>query len=128
MQRSPNRTLARTLAKSLLALAFACAFVSSLAMPPTASAQAQKQRTVDGTVRNAAGQPMAGAVVYLKNATTLSVKTYVTTADGGYRFGQVPMDADYQVYAESSGKKSQTKTISNFDSKQLWTIGLKIDK
>ena len=53
---------------------------------------------------------------------------FVTTADGNYRFGQVGMDADYQVWAESDGHKSNTKTISNFDNKKQWTIALKIDR
>jgi hypothetical protein len=86
----------------------------------------QKSRTIEGTVSNKAGGLVSGAIVYLKNNGTLSVKSYITAADGAYRFGQVPMDADFQVWAESNGQKTATKTISAFDSKQNWTIQLRL--
>lgn len=86
----------------------------------------QKSRTIEGTVSTKAGALVSGAIVYLKNDATLSVKSYITTADGVYRFGQVPMDADFQVWAESNGQKTATKTISAFDSKQNWTIQLRL--
>jgi hypothetical protein len=111
-------------AQAVLAAMLAVALFAS---PPSAHAQ-QKQRTVGGTVSDTNGTPLSGAIVYLKNDSNLTVKTYVTNADGIYRFGQVGMDADYQVWAESAGHKSNTKTISNFDTKQLWTIALKISR
>jgi protocatechuate 3,4-dioxygenase beta subunit len=116
-----------TLARAVFAVTLLTTAAATVLVPTQACAQA-RQRTIDGTVRNGSGQPLPNAVVYLKNVTSLSVKTYVTDANGNYRFGQVPMDADYQVYAESAGKKSNTKTISNFDSKLQWTVALKIDK
>lgn len=102
--------------------------IAALSLPLALGAQQQKQRTIDGTVRTAGGQPAAGAIVYLKNNSTLAVKTFITTADGAYRFGQVGMDADYQLWAESDGHKSNNKTISNFDTKSLWTVQLKLEK
>jgi Carboxypeptidase regulatory-like domain len=94
-----------------------------VAMPSLAQ---QKSRTIEGTVSNKAGALSSGAIVYLKNNATLSVKSYITGADGVYRFGQVPMDADFQVWAELNGQKTATKTISAFDSKQNWTIQLRL--
>ena len=111
-----------------LALAAALLFTPlavSLVSPAVLHAQ-QKLRTVEGTVRDASGQPVSGAVVYLKNASNLTVKTYVTTADGSFRFGQVGIGADFQVWAESAGNKSGVKTISSFASKQKWDIALKL--
>lgn len=111
------------------------AVVMCLSLPAAAtymhaqSAQsAQNQRVLEGSVRDAAGQPVAGAIVYLKNSSTLAVKTYVTPADGNFHFGQVGMDADYEVYAEAGGKKSKSKRISAFDSKKRWTIALTVEK
>jgi hypothetical protein len=109
-----------TLAAALLAVPL------SYAVAPTGLHAQQKLRTVEGTVTNPGGQPISGAVVYLKNAGSLTVKTYVTTADGYFRFGQIAMDTDFQVWAESSGSKSQVKNISSFDSRPKWTIPLKI--
>jgi hypothetical protein len=122
----------RLIARAVLFASLAVGSVAVLSVGPTVGlnvAQAQqKQRTIEGTVRGASGAPVAGAIVYLKNDATLTVKTYVTTADGNYRFGQVGMDADYSVWAEQGGHKSNTKTISSFDNKQQWTIGLKFSE
>jgi hypothetical protein len=107
--------------RSFFLLALALLLLS--AVPSLAQ---QKQRTIQGVVSNHAGAPVSGAIVYLKNAATLSIKSYITSADGSYRFGQVPMDADFQVWAEASGQKSPTKTISAFDSKQNWTVALRL--
>lgn len=109
-----------------LAASLVAAPVAIFVLAPAALDAQQKLRTVEGHVLDAAGQPVSGAVVYLKNAASLTVKTYVSSADGSFRFGQVGMDADYQVWAEASGKKSGVKTISSFDSKLKWDIGLKL--
>jgi hypothetical protein len=114
----------RTLRLALAAALFAPPVAHCIA--PIAMLAQQKLRTVEGTVTNSAGQPVSGAVVYLKNASSLTIKTYVTTADGSFRFGQIALDTDFQVWAESSGNKSQVKSISSFDSRPKWTIPLKI--
>lgn len=85
-------------------------------------------RTVQGRVLDNSGAALKGATVYLKDGHTLAVRSYIAGDDGGYRFGQLSPNSDYQVWAESDGKKSGVKTISSFDSKQQLTIDLKIDK
>lgn len=85
------------------------------------------QRTVQGKVidKNEAG--LSGAVVYLKDGHTLSLKSFIAEADGSYRFGQLSQNTDYELWAESNGKKSPTKSISSFDTKNSFQINLKID-
>jgi Carboxypeptidase regulatory-like domain len=85
------------------------------------------QRIVQGKVVNGANTAVNGAVVYLKDDHSLSVKSYITDGDGEYRFGQLAQSTDYEVWAESNGKKSSVKTISSFDSKNQFYINLKID-
>ena len=106
-------------------LLLACA-----AIQPVSSAQGLEQsvRVVQGMVQNSDGQPLANAVVYLQDQKSLEVRTFITEADGHYRFGQLSSDVDYQLWAEYKGRKSKTKAISSFDSKKQFNFDLKIEK
>lgn len=104
-----------------LALGFQATTLSAPAL-----AQRVQQRTVDGTVTSG-GAPVKGAVVHLKDTRTLAQKSYITAADGTYRFAQLSSTADYEVWADSDGKKSSIKSISSFDTKPAFTIDLKMD-
>jgi hypothetical protein len=92
-----------------------------------AQSLAQSVRIAQGTVLSSDDQSQANAVVYLQNQKTQEVRTYITEADGHYRFGQLSSDADYQLWAEYKGRKSKTRTISSFDSKKEFNFNLKID-
>ena len=85
------------------------------------------QRVVQGKVIDHADAALKGAVVYLKDGHTLSVKSFIADDQGEYRFGQLAQNTDYELWAESNGKKSSVKTISSFDSKNQFYINLKID-
>jgi hypothetical protein len=87
----------------------------------------QAVRVVQGVVRDSSDQPQANAVVYLQDQKSLEVRTYITEADGHYRFGQLSSDVDYQLWAEYKGHKSKTRSISSFDSKKQFSFDLKID-
>jgi hypothetical protein len=84
-------------------------------------------RLLTGQVVNQADAPQSEAVVYLKNTRTLVVKTYITDSKGIYRFPELSPDVDYQIYAEYKGTKSETRTLSSFDSRLQPTINLKIE-
>ena len=84
-------------------------------------------KMLNGTVQDKTDQPVAGAVVYLKNMKTLAVKSFFAQKDGSYRFPQLALNTDYEVYAEKDGRKSDTKTISQFDDRFSPTINLRID-
>jgi Carboxypeptidase regulatory-like domain len=96
-----------------------------LALAP-AIAHAQQQRTVSGKVLGPSDEGKAGAVVYLKDVKTLSIRSAISIQDGSYRFGQLSDGTDYELWAELDGKKSATRSVSSFDQKKQNTINLKL--
>ncbi len=101
---------------------------ASLALSaPLLLAQQQAQRVVQGKVADKSGAGLKGATVFLKDSHTLSVKSYIASDDGSYRFGQLAQNTDYQIWAEMAGKKSAVKNISSFDTRAEFNITLKID-
>ena len=83
-------------------------------------------RTLTGLVLSKSDAPVSNAVVYLKNMKALTVKTVIAGNDGAYRFPELSPNVDYEVYAQREGKKSDTKTLSQFDDRQKANIILRI--
>ena len=111
---------------ALLACSLA-AFSMAVSIPAIAQQRGSAQRVVQGKVLDKANAAVKGAVVYLKDDHTLAIKSYISDDEGGYRFGQLTQNTDYELWAESNGKKSGVKTISSFDNKSQFIINLKID-
>jgi hypothetical protein len=84
-------------------------------------------RTLTGLVLDKSDRPVPGAVVYLKNTKTLAVKSFFSQKDGAYRFPELPLNTDFEVWAEKDGKKSGVKTLSQFDDRAAANINLRID-
>jgi hypothetical protein len=120
-----GRRIGRCVVVPVVLSALLAAPVMFVALPCTASAQTA-ERVVQGKVELADGGMAKGAIVYIKNGKTLEVRTYISTADGSYRFGQLNADANYTVWAEYQGKKSKERTVSSFDTKKVFNIPLKI--
>ena len=119
----------KRLAKAAMAWSVAVGFAVSVPGigVRAASAQTSAQRVIQGKVFSPGGEPQSGAVVYLKDEKSLEIKTYISTADGVYRFGQLGSQADYLLWAEFGGHKSKNKNISAFDSKKTFDISLHIE-
>ena len=115
---------AALVSSSLLAFTVAPAVLTT---PAAAQQRGPVQRVVQGKVTDQANGALKGAVVYLKDDHTLSVKSFIADDQGEYRFGQLAQNTDYEIWAEHDGKKSAVKTISSFDSKNQFFINLKID-
>lgn len=97
-----------------------------LLAPLAAVAQSDAVRSVEGKVYGAQDAPLSSAVVYLQDQKTNSIKSFISTQDGSYRFGQLSTNVDYQLWADYKGKKSDKKTISSFNSKKQLVIDLHI--
>ena len=84
-------------------------------------------RLLTGKVLDHQDNPVPNAVVYLSNTRTRAVKTFIAGADGGFRFPALSPNVDYEVYAQFNGRKSDTKTLSQFDNRQQVNVNLRID-
>jgi hypothetical protein len=85
-------------------------------------------RTVEGVVTNAANQPVAKAVVQLKNTKTLQIRSFITQDDGTYHFAGLATDVEYQLKADRDGSSTSWKSLSVFNSKKTAVINLKLKK
>jgi hypothetical protein len=91
-----------------------------------ALAQNTKFKTLDGKVLADGDVPLPSAIVYLQDSRSNSIRTFIATQDGSYRFGQIAPDLDYTVWAKYKDAQSSTKTISAYDSRRQLTINLHI--
>jgi hypothetical protein len=82
---------------------------------------------VFGKVLDQQDNPVLDAVVYVTNTRTRAVKTYIVGKDGTYRFPALSTAVDYEVYAQINGKKSDTKSVSQFDDRSQVYLVLKLD-
>jgi len=115
---------------AMAAIMVACgAFITIAPVRATALLQRGSQgeaRTLVGHVFNDREQPLHKAIVYIKNTKTLAIKTYISEPDGAYRFSGLAPNIDYEVYAEHEGARSDTKTLSGFDSRKQVDMTLKV--
>jgi hypothetical protein len=110
----------------LLAVGVLCVIPAAKAAESVQRGSQGESRTLTGHVLNGQSEPLQKAIVYLKNTKTLAIKTYISEADGSYRFPGLAANVDYEVYAEHEGSRSDTKTLSGFDSRKQANITLKI--
>jgi hypothetical protein len=87
----------------------------------------QVGRLLFGKVLDPQDNPVPDAVVYVTNTRTRAVKTYIVGKDGSYRFPALSSAIDYEVYAQFDGKKSDTKSVSQFDDRSQVYLVLKVD-
>jgi len=99
-----------------------------VALTTIAYGQDSGLRTVSGAVVDKAENPVRDAVIYLKNLRNLTVKTYISSQDGQYRFSGLDPNADYEIHAEHNNLTSSTRTISSFDNRKEINATLKLDK
>jgi hypothetical protein len=110
--------------------AMLAALVTIIVLAPhqrfAAQAQNLGQRNVSGSVIDANSVPVIGATVFLKNQKTKAIRSYTSDKDGRFRFAQVNMTEDYDLWAEKNGKKSPIKTVSSWDARKEFETELKV--
>ncbi len=85
-------------------------------------------RSVQGVVSDSGGNPVAGAVVQLKDTKSLQIRSYRTEADGAYHFAGLSTNTEYELEARHDGAASGKKTLTVFNTQKVATVNLKINK
>src|SRR5437868_3498723 len=111
----------------IAAFMLALVTLTALAQPYWEKKEKTTGRLLTGRVLDREDSPVSGSVVYLTNTRTRAVKTYIVGKDGDYRFPELSPNLDYEVYAQFNGKKSDTKSVSQFDNRPQVNINLKVD-
>lgn len=88
----------------------------------------EASRTIEGIVTDASHNPIARAIVQLKDTRTLQIRSFVTQADGTYRFTGLSDDVDYEVKAVVGEQSTPTKRVSSFNSRKLIPVNLELEK
>ncbi len=102
----------------------ACAL--AMAVEPQKKSGSEPMRALTGHVLGSQNEPLEKAIVYLKNTKTLAIKTYISDADGSYRFPVLMPNIDYEVHAEFNGEHSDTKTLSGLDTRKQLDVTLHV--
>src|SRR6202030_4423711 len=95
-----KRSAVKRIAPGILMIGLVLAFALAWTAAPARAQKESELRAVRGTVIDKAEAPVASAVVYLKNARTLTVKTYISEDHGDYHFSGLDPNADYEINAE----------------------------
>ncbi len=94
--------------------------------PFAAEAQNLGQRAVMGAVVDANSTPVAGATVFLRDLKSKNIRSFTSVEHGRFRFAQVNMAEDHELWAEKDGRKSAVKSISSWDARKEIEVDLKL--
>jgi hypothetical protein len=74
-----------------------------------------KFRQVQGIVKDEHDNPVANALVNLKNVKKNQTETFITKSDGKYSFDELSREEDYELSASFAGKTTPVKKLSHYD-------------
>jgi Carboxypeptidase regulatory-like domain len=84
-------------------------------------------RTIQGIVEDAADNPVADAIVQLKDTRTRQVVDYATKADGKFVFRDLYMDVNYELLAKRGGVITPVKKVSIYDSRKEVVVNFHLE-
>lgn len=120
----------RPVSSKFAVIALPLLLVTAIAVSPARSQDGQGRsqlRTVHGSVLDQNNNPIANGVVYLHNKKTNTVRTYISEANGTYRFSGLDPNVDFEIHAEYKKAKSSRHSISSFDDRRDIEINLVVN-
>ena len=112
----------------ILLAAFSLPIYPQAEPPVVSQSGTQTTRSIEGTVLDAKGSPVPGAIILLKDTKTLQVRSYIAQKDGKYHFFGLSSDINYELRAQANGMTSPEKMVSVFDSHKVVKLNLKLKK
>jgi hypothetical protein len=95
--------------------------------PPPAKVDKNLLRTVTGVVKDLDGNPVEGAIVYLKDLKTGKERGVAAGPNGNFQFEDLHKANDYQLRAVKDRLESAVKTLSNFDTRLKPVMNLTLE-
>jgi Carboxypeptidase regulatory-like domain len=83
-------------------------------------------RTVQGTVKDSADNPLAEAIVQLKDMKTSKIVDFVTRDEGKFVFNDLPMDINYELVAKHGDLTSAVKKVSIYDTRKTVVLNFQL--
>jgi hypothetical protein len=75
-------------------------------------------RTVEGTVKDSADNPLADAIVQLKDLKTSQIVDFATKEDGKFLFRDLPMDINFELAAKHGDLTAPVKKVTIYDTRK----------
>jgi hypothetical protein len=111
-----------------IAIVFLCWANLAPAQPPTGPAVVLENkekpkkdspyRIIQGIVKDQADNPLAGAIVQLKDTKTSKVIDFATKSDGKFAFRDLSMENNYELLAKRGDLASPVRKVSIYDTRK----------
>jgi hypothetical protein len=75
-------------------------------------------RTIQGYVKDQADNPLAGAIVQLKDTKTSKIIDFATKDDGKFAFRDLSMEINYELLAKRGDLTTPVRKVSIYDSRK----------
>jgi Carboxypeptidase regulatory-like domain len=86
-----------------------------------------KQRTIVGTVKDQADNPVVGAIVQLKDLRTSKMIDFATKDDGKFAFRELRLDVNYELVAKRGDLVAPTKKVTIYDTRNQVILNFKLE-
>ena len=90
------------------------------------NAKDSNTRTIEGSVKDAADNPLANSIVQLKDLKTSKIVDYATKEDGKFSFRDLPMDINYELVAKHGDLTAQVKKVSVYDTRKYVLLNFQL--